>query len=402
MNGDAIFYMSGGMLLLACLLKAPALIRARGRDRLLASICALLLVGAGVLITSAESVIVGLRKTTGITNVAAPVVYILLTAFSGASIVLIVHWRGGDKTQVRRLSRITIVTYGIVSAAIGALFTLGSAPVERRSDFDLYYADTPYIREMIVLYLVAHAAASLTAGRLCWRWSKEVHRALRVGLRILAGGYFMHYGVYDPAAGMAVVGRWAGHNWDVLITIARAMTAPSAVLVAVGFIIPLLGHRGDDALRYWQLAPLEKVVASVEGACSPVPLPLPWWRPSLRLRLTHRQTFIAEQLLACQSAFDTRVRDWARSQALASAASRKRSDDESGTAAIGDAAMIAAAVEQQHRAAGQSTDHSVPVPDYSSDLASISAAMRSPIVKGVRRRARRTSDVALWPELASR
>jgi hypothetical protein len=391
MNGDLIFYLSGGLLLLACVLKLPALLRAHGRDWLLFSICALLLVGAGVLFATAESTIVFLRSVTGVTNIAAPLIYVLLTAFSGASIVLVLHWRGGpDVAQTRRLSRITIITYTSVCAAIATLFALGDTPVERRTDFDTYYATTPFIREMIILYLTAHAVASLTASRLCWRWSREVHGTLRVGLRVLAAGYLMHYGVYDPAVAGAVVARWAGYDWDFLIAVARAMTAPSAVLVSIGFIVPLLGHRSEDAVRYWQLAPLARAVRPVHDAPNPTPLPLPWWRPSLRLRLTRRQTYIADRIVTCRALFDPHIREEAHSAALASRARRRIAKDDA--TAIADAAMIVVAIEQYRAENDTEPATSSSGPDdraaYTSNLAEISQALRSRIVKDVRRRAR--------------
>jgi hypothetical protein len=402
---DLVFYLSGGLLLLACLLKLPALIRARGRDWLLSSICALLLVGAGVLITTAQSTIVALRRVTGVTNLAAPLIYILLTAFSGASIVLVLHWRGGpDVTQTRRMSRITITAYGTACALTAILFALGDTPVERRTDFDTYYATTPFIREMIVLYLTAHAVASFTAGRLCWRWSHDVHGTLRVGLRVLAAGYLMHYGVYDPAVAGAVAARWAGYDWDFLIGVARSITAPSAVLVSVGFILPLLGHRSEDAIRYWQLAPLARAVRPVQGAPNPTQLPLPRWHDALRpwparrqaysLRLTLRQTYIADRLVTCRTHFDPHVQDQARSAALATGATH------ADAAAIADAAMIIAAVER-HRPANEAilpedppSGTDAPAPDpatYTSDLVRISRALRSRIVRDTRRRARTES-----------
>ncbi|MFF4749330.1 hypothetical protein ACWD5R_34465 [Streptomyces sp. NPDC002514] len=156
-------------------MKLPAVVRTRGRDRLLSSICALLLAGGGVLVLTPESAVVALRRLTGVTNCAVPLIYILLMAFSGASVVLVLHWRGGPAVaHTRRLSRITVLAYGIVCALIALLFTLGHTPAERRRDFDTYYATTPFIREMIVPHLVAHAVATLTAGRLCWRWSHKV------------------------------------------------------------------------------------------------------------------------------------------------------------------------------------------------------------------------------------
>lgn len=387
MNSNSGFYVSGGLLLLACLLKLPGFIRNRGRDWLLSSICALLLIGSGVLLTAAPSSIVFINRVTGVANFAAAFIYILLTSFSGASIVLVLNWRGGpDPDQTRRLSRITIAVYGTCCLVIAGLFWLGTADVEQIHTFDAYYATTPFIGEMIVLYVLAHAAASLITSRLCWRWSHEVHGTLRTGLRVVAVGYLMHWAGYDLAVMGAVAARWAGANADFLIDFARATTGPSAVLVSTGFIIPLLGPRGEEAVRYWRLAPLARAVRPVQGAPSPVTLPLPWWKPNLQLRLTQRQTYISDRIVACRGHFDTRIRDEARAAALAQKAT------EEAAVVIAEAAMIAAAVELHRSANGHSP---LPPPlaaparaTFHGDLAHISRALRSPIVKNVRRRTR--------------
>ncbi|MFI2039742.1 DUF6545 domain-containing protein [Streptomyces bottropensis] len=383
---DSVFYFSGGLLILACALKLPALIRARGRDWLLSSICALLFLGGWVILLTAESAIIALRRVTGVTNLAAPLIYILLTAFSGASIVLVLHWRGKpDAAHTRRLSRITIVAYATICVLIAVLFAFGETPVERRRDFDIYYATTPYIREMIILYVLAHAVASLATSRLCWRWSHDMRGALRAGLRILATAYLMHFGIYDPAVAGAVVARWAGYDLGFLIEVARAVTAPSAILAAIGFIVPVAGHRSEDAIRYWRLAPLARAVQPVQGAANPLPLRLSRWKPALRLRLTQRQAYIADRLVTCRPLFDSLVQERARATALAQGAT------ETGAAAIADAAMIITAIDD-HIMANQAALYK-PKPlvlgngaAYTSDLAQISRALGAPIVKSSRRR----------------
>ncbi|MGW0707209.1 DUF6545 domain-containing protein [Streptomyces sp. NPDC002643] len=391
---DFVFHVSGGLLLLAGLLKLPSLVRARGRDPLLASICALLLGGGGVLLLTAEGAIIALREITGVTNLAVLLIYILLTVFSGASIVLVLHWRGDPRpARTRRLTRVTIVAYGVVCALIAVLFALGDTPVERRRDFDTYYATTPYIREMIVLYLVAHTVASATASRLCLRWSHEVRGTLRIGLRVLATGYLLHYGVYDPAVAAAVVARWAGADWDFLIAVAIGVTAPSAVLVAVGFLIPLAGRRGEDAVRYWRLGRLARAMEPVRGAAHPLPLSLPLsWKPDLRLRLTQRQTYIADRLVICRPHFDARVRDEAGRAALARGVTGVEA------AAVADAVMVVTAVERQVAASaagakarrGAQGDEEDRV-TVTIDLACVSRALRSPIVRDARSRSRSRS-----------
>ena len=63
------------------------------------------------------------NRLTGITNFSAPLVYVLLSAFSASCLVLIINWRGGPPEVTGRLSRRWIAGYGAVSAAIDAGFT---------------------------------------------------------------------------------------------------------------------------------------------------------------------------------------------------------------------------------------------------------------------------------------
>ncbi|MEU6097954.1 DUF6545 domain-containing protein [Streptomyces sp. NPDC047079] len=395
MKANLGFYVAGGLLLLACLLKLPALVRARGRDWLLSSICALLLVGSGVLFTSAPQTIILVNRTTGVSNFSAPLVYCALTGFSAASVVLVLNWRGGpDKRHTRRLSQWIIALHLLVWVLIVTLYVLGDAPVERRTDFDVYYADTPCIREMILLYLLAHGLASYVCSHLCWRWSRDVHGTMRVGLRALALGYLMHYAGYDGAKLVAIGARWTGHNWDVLATgVAPSMGQPSALLVAVGFILPLVGRRSEDAVRYWQLGPLARTVSAVPGAPGLALLPLPWWTLEFRLRLTQRQTYISDRIVACRSHFDHRI--W--NEAYAAAVARGAGAQDAGI--IAEAAVIAAAVDSYSVVGDEPSPVRAPLgppgtPPTTGDLARLSRALRSRVVKDVRRRRRVRRDQA--------
>ena len=118
----------------------------------------------------------------------------------------------------------------MIIAAQTALFAVGDAPVERLADFDTYYAHTPFIREMIVLYLVAHMAAALTTTVLCWRWTFQISGWTGRALAVLAVGWLCTstYGVLKM---VAVAGRWTGQHWDPLST----RLAP--MLVTVGAVL---------------------------------------------------------------------------------------------------------------------------------------------------------------------
>jgi hypothetical protein len=388
------FYVTGALLLFACLLRLPALVRARGRDWLLSSICALLLLGSGVLVFAAPQTIAGVNSLTGVTNLAAPLVYVMVDAFSGASVVLVLNWRGGDPRETRRLSTAVITTYSVICLALPLLYFLGDDPVEKRFTFDTYYANTPFLREMIILYLVAHAVASTCASVLCWRWSKDerVSGILRTGLRILALGYLLHVGGFDLSKGIAVVARWTGTDWDAFSThIAPMFAQPSALLVAGGFILPLVGTPVDDLYRYLRLGRLAREMQRVEGAPAPATATASGWRVPPSMRLTQRQTFISDRLVACYGHLDPDVRDEAYRVAC------QRRIEEGRAAAVADAAMIVEAVESRRIATANGSpaleaSHTSDDAPHTGDLAAISRALRSPVVNEVRHRARAESS----------
>ncbi|MCY0935634.1 MAB_1171c family putative transporter [Streptomyces sp. H34-S4] len=258
-NGVA-FYVPGALLLLAGGLKLPAVWR-NPKDELLRSVCVLLFAAAGVFAVAAVPSIAAINRITGIPNAAAPVVYTILTAFSGSNLVLIIHWSSGpaQAEQAARWSRrCHWATLAVITAVIG-LFALGDAPAERLVDLDTYYANTPYIREMIVLYLVAHTTAAVTMTVLCTRWARVVQGPLRAGLVLILIGYVLNL-AYDALKFTAVGARWTGHDLDRLSwPVAPPIAALSALLIGIGFVLPLLSQRFMKLVgpwrRYYQLQP---------------------------------------------------------------------------------------------------------------------------------------------------
>ncbi|AWZ08370.1 MULTISPECIES: hypothetical protein [unclassified Streptomyces] len=88
-----VLYVPGAVIATALVVKAPTL--RRGRDQpLMRAVCTLLVVGSPAVFLSAPPTIVAVNRLTGVANFSAPLVYSLLTAFSGACIVLILHWSG--------------------------------------------------------------------------------------------------------------------------------------------------------------------------------------------------------------------------------------------------------------------------------------------------------------------
>ncbi|NXY97100.1 hypothetical protein HYE82_22500 [Streptomyces sp. BR123] len=403
------FYLPGAVLLLATLLKLPAL-RRNPRDELLRSVCALLALGTAVFAFTAIPSLVAVNRITGVPNAAAPLVYSLITAFSGANIVLILHWsRGGadaddaDGERTRRRARLcTAVTLAVI-VAVNTLFALGEAPVERLRDLDTYYANTPFIRETILLYLTAHTTAAVTMAVLCWRWAREVRGALRAGLALIVVGYVLNF-FYDVAKFAAVGARWTGRDWDVLaVEVAPALASVSALLIAAGFVLPLVAEPVASRWRMWRryrrLRPLHEelrvatersIDLSAGGA----------WVP-IEIRLTQRESDIHDGILTVNPYLRAELRERALRKELADG----RPAEEA--AAVADAAALVSAVAHWERARAAASPGGVPhphphtadavltSPSSSQGLVRMSLALsRSATVRSFRRSALEDSSTA--------
>ncbi|MEU0196495.1 MAB_1171c family putative transporter [Streptomyces afghaniensis] len=371
------FYVYGFMLLLVCAMKIPAMVRRR-HDTLLRAACLLLLAAGCLMIFAAPESIAALNRLTGITNLAAPVVYATTTAFAGASLLLIVNWRPAPPEQTRRLSRLCVTVYGLAIIAIAVLFWAGSTPTEQPTLFDAYYATTPFIREMIVTYLAAQGVAMMAASTLCWRWSREVHGSLRAGLRILAPAYLIIV-CYDVLRLIAVTARWTGHNLDFLVdNVSPQLAAPACVLGALGFVLPLAGPRIAETARavrqLWQLAPLWRVLQDIPTPGA-VRAPLPWWRTPPAVLLTGRKTALYDAILALTPYCDPAVREAAYHTAL------RNEDDQARAAVTADAAMILVARERQRTMPEQLPETTHTLARRPQDLIPLSRSLASPVVQ---------------------
>ncbi|MFJ2007844.1 DUF6545 domain-containing protein [Streptomyces chartreusis] len=365
------------MLLFVCGMKIPAMMRRR-HDTLLRAACLLLFSAGCLMIFAAPDSITKLNQLSGIPNLAAPVVYATTTAFSGATLLLIVNWRPAPAEQTQQWSRMCVMAYGLCILALGALFWVGKTPVTQPTLFDAYYATTPYIREMIVTYLVAQGMAMATASALCWRWSREVHGSLRAGLRILAPAYLIIV-CYDALRLTAVAARWTGHNLDFLIDrVTPPLAAPACILGALGFVLPLTGPRIAETTRaihqLWLLAPLWRALQDISTPGA-IRAPLPWWRTPPAVLLTARKTALYDSILALTPYCDPTAREAAYCQA------RRQGDDEDRAAVTADAAMILIAREQQRTTPGPPPHATHSWTRRPPDLIPLSRSFASPVVR---------------------
>jgi hypothetical protein len=341
-----VVYLAAGLFGLSAvvLFRRP---RTAVRNPLTVSTCVSIVLGSLVFVCSAPITLAAVNGLTGIPNFGAPLTYGMLSAYSCSLLILLIQWRGGPGERVRRMVLRSIAAYGPLVVAIIVLFALGDARTERLTDLDTYYANTPYLREMILLYLVGHSAATLAMCAVCVKWSREVTGLLRAGLRLILAGLLLDVVGFQLTKYTAVVARWSGHDLDVLsTTVAPPMASLGALLCSAGFVLPrllppALAHaRG---LRdYRRLGPLWSRVRFVSTAPKP---PSTWWQLPQE-RLHWREVCIHDALLGLAPYFDDRVRE----RALAAARSAGRTPHEARIAAeaamLADAARRAAAREE--------------------------------------------------------
>ncbi|MFD5796368.1 MAB_1171c family putative transporter [Streptomyces diastatochromogenes] len=380
------FWIPTAVLTVALVIKLPSIIRL-WRDPLLRAVGGLLLLACGVFVFCTPSTIAAVNRLTGVPNISAPWCYSLITAFCGSCLLLIITWRNGlsDRSAAtRRAMRWVVSVYSGVIVALWVLFLLADAPVERLRDLDTYYATTPFMREEILLYLVAHAVACLITSRLIWNWvrAEGLDAWLRWGLKLLGAGYVLNL-IFDATKLIAVAARWCGQDLDWLSTnLAPPVAALSAILIAVGFILPHAGQYLHDRWRvrlaHRELRPLYQLMRSVSGEGVPFVL-----RATPELRLTRRETFIRDVLLPLARHIDTGLGRRSYDAALALGHPPERARALAAAVSILDAIEAKARVpEPPESAAGPDTTNLL------QEIGAVSRALRRPDdIEAVRARA---------------
>ncbi|MGW5372701.1 MAB_1171c family putative transporter [Streptomyces sp. NPDC004009] len=296
--------------LAAMLLRRP---RTTPRSPLTVATRATTFLAAVCFVWSAPVTLAAVNRATGIPNIGAPLTYGSISAFSCSLIILLIHWRGGPRERIRRMVRMTVAVYGTLVVAVVALFALADARTERLTDLDTYYANTPYMREMIVLYLVGHLTSTIVLSAVCLKWARdEVTGLLRVGLRLILAGLLVDTLGFTLTKVTAVAARWLGYDLDVLsTTVAPPAAALGALIYSAGFVLPRLASAAaaerQSLATYRALKPLWPAVQDVATAPRAEPT---WWQlwwqlPSNRLYLLEAN--IRDALLQLTAHFDQRV-----------------------------------------------------------------------------------------------
>ncbi|MDX3748432.1 MAB_1171c family putative transporter [Streptomyces sp. AK08-02] len=385
---DSSYYVPSAAMVIVLLLKGRAVLRA-WRDPLLRSVYALLLLSVLVFLFAAPPTIAWVNRLTAVPNFSAPLVYCLLSAFSASCLVLIINWRGGPPEATRRASHRWIAGYAVVIAATAALFALGDTPEQRLRDFDTYYANTPFVREMIVLYLVALTVANIAMNMVCWPWALRVHGWLRVGLLVIVAGFFCNI-AFAATKLTAVVARWNGTDLDYLSTyVAPALAAAAEVVTAAGFCIPLACQRVGDVWSTWstyrRLSPLWRELAPLSDHGDHA-VRIAWWSPA-ELQVTQRESDIHDGMLSLYPYFDPTVRTRAYEAARAAGSSPDVARSEADAAMVTAALRARAADPEGRIISAAATENGGPssAAEGPRDLVAMSNALRrSPVVAAVR------------------
>ncbi|GAA5059660.1 MAB_1171c family putative transporter [Streptomyces similanensis] len=380
------------LLVVALVSRVPTFLRA-WRDPEVRATTLLLLWATAVLVVITPANIDRLNRRTGVANIASPWAYSFLTAFCATGLAMIIRWREAPSPRRRRTIRRLYAAYTGVVVALWTTFALADAPVPRIYDLDTYYADTPWMREHILLYLLAHLTSCAVSTRLLWKWFPQIANPwLKAGVVLLQLGFASGL-VYDAAKLTAVTARWSGTDWDVLSTRAAPPFAlAQAALLAIGFIVPQAGPAltgwARDRAEYRRLRPLWRAVKVLAPAAAKARIG-PW--APLDLRLLQRRQRIHDALRLLAGHLDHGL--YARAHRVAAAAHGAAAAD-----GLAGAVTVLAAVETCRRGEPAAPARRPPHPgaDLSDHLDAVSLALRHPrTVDGVRRRAASTESLDL-------
>ncbi|MEU5978241.1 MAB_1171c family putative transporter [Streptomyces sp. NPDC047315] len=286
-------------------LKSPTIIRS-WKDPNSRATWLVLLFASAVFVSVTPPNIQKINAFTGVPNIAAPWTYTMINAFCGACLTMLITWR--EEPSKRRESRIRKVwiTYGAVVAGLWGTFLMADVPHTRTRDLDTFYANTPWMREHIALYLLGYLISTVVSAWMIWTWISKVREGwLRAGLVCLQLGHACGI-VFVTAKFLAIGARWADADWDDLnVLVAPPFAILGGTLVALGFILPVVGpflqQWPRDQLTYWTLKPLARAIRRVTPPAATAPVGR--FAP-LDLRLLQRQTQILDGLLQLAPHYD--------------------------------------------------------------------------------------------------
>ncbi|GAA5006671.1 MAB_1171c family putative transporter [Kitasatospora paranensis] len=236
-------------------------------------------------------------RLTGAGNLATLLVYLGITGFSAAAVVLALIWTPPpDRTGAlvwdvsapgtRRSVRRRLAVFAVVAPAMAVLFAVGGAAApETPLTFDTDFARLPAIAGFLVLYQGQFAFALIDIGRVCLRHAARLPVGpLRRGIRLLAYGSVTACGyvLCKTVAITAVAAGTARLDW-LSTALGPAFAAVGAVLITAGFAGPAAAAWGRRRRDYRALRPLWDLVYRADRRLA-LETPPPAWRDSVALR----------------------------------------------------------------------------------------------------------------------
>ncbi|MFG2986159.1 MAB_1171c family putative transporter [Streptomyces sp. NPDC048258] len=228
--------------------KLRDLLRDRGNPDL-RLLCLAIATFATPFVVAAPWVYVRIDRLLGITNIATLITYTSVAICLASFLALLVRWSSAQD-RVRLWHRV-LVAYAVTSVgSMITLFVLGDvSDGEHHVDFDVHYAETPYITQFLLIYALLFVVGMTGLMNMCWRYAKAVDRPwLRRGLRVVAAGAVFGLGYGIP--------KVVSLTWDLVgtsplhfvsVVVAPMSASVSAWLFAVGFTMPAWGVGLDSA-----------------------------------------------------------------------------------------------------------------------------------------------------------
>ncbi|MEU8510497.1 MAB_1171c family putative transporter [Kitasatospora sp. NPDC048722] len=220
------------------------------RNRELQILCLSIATFAAPFVLASPHVYMGIDRLLGVPNIATLIIYVCVAVCVSGFIALLVSWSSAQSGM--RVRHWLGVGYSLATiAAMAVFFFLGNVDgVEHPVDFDVTFAEVPYISVFLLSYQLLFTTSMVMLIVLCRRYAAAVDRPwLRRGLRTVALGAFFGLGYGVPKILNMLWDQVATSPLHTVSSIGAPLSASvSALLFSVGFTMPAWGE-GLDRLR---------------------------------------------------------------------------------------------------------------------------------------------------------
>ncbi|MGI8682378.1 MAG: MAB_1171c family putative transporter [Mycobacteriales bacterium] len=351
----------------AVLFKAPGAWRAKGAPARRALWVALFALALGWTMRVPRGYH-ALDEHLGVPNLAQPVGDGLALA-TGCAILGMLLYQSNDAVTAGRKLRFRVAALVAAVGVMVAMFTLAGADAET-NDFVARYSPERWYLVYSLAYLAYLGYVFVDLGRLCGRYSREVHRRfLRWGLRLIQVSAVLGL-TYVLLRGGYLVGVRAGYSGRLHAygAVSRVLVATLSLFAVVGASLPAAGPRVQAYRAHRQLRPLWKAMHQATPGIALTP-PASQARElisfrDLRFRLHSRILEIRDGRLALRRYFRRDVAERARRKA------REQGMTPQEETVTVEAATLAAAIEDKaHGRLAPDRPIAEPVPAGGADLA---------------------------------